>query len=230
MLDHLEPSWSGGEPSWPGLPAARWAARRWTPCTASAPSPRWRSGRSWAMWVASPPPGCGAPPGLDITVYSSDGKRSPGHLARQGPPVRRRALFEAAKYAARACFPTTPTPPGKAAAGRQPCHPGGGPQAGPPLLPHPWRARRAGRRAAVQGPQLGRWPSAMRPVRALPTPLMRRGQRPHLSCRPRSLLAGPERTSGRTRLALLPALHPDPDRGPSRMASNEAQPLDPDPC
>ena len=27
--------------------------------------------------------------GLDITVYSSDGKRSPGHLSRQGPPVLR---------------------------------------------------------------------------------------------------------------------------------------------
>lgn len=24
--------------------------------------------------------------GLDVTVYSSDGKRSPGHLSRQGPP------------------------------------------------------------------------------------------------------------------------------------------------
>ena len=23
--------------------------------------------------------------GLDVTVYSSDGKRSPGHLSRQGP-------------------------------------------------------------------------------------------------------------------------------------------------
>jgi transposase len=34
--------------------------------------------------------------GLDVTVYSSDGKRSPGHLARQGPPALRWALFEAA--------------------------------------------------------------------------------------------------------------------------------------
>ena len=39
--------------------------------------------------------------GLDVTVYSSDGKRTPGHLARQGPPVLRWALFEAAKCAAR---------------------------------------------------------------------------------------------------------------------------------
>jgi hypothetical protein len=37
--------------------------------------------------------------GLDITVYASDGKRSPGHLSRQGPEVLRWALFEAAKAA-----------------------------------------------------------------------------------------------------------------------------------
>jgi transposase len=43
--------------------------------------------------------------GLDVTVYSSDGKRTPGHLARQGPPVLRWALFEAAKCAARAASP-----------------------------------------------------------------------------------------------------------------------------
>jgi transposase len=34
--------------------------------------------------------------GLDITVYSSDGKRSRGHLAKQGPPLLRWALYEAA--------------------------------------------------------------------------------------------------------------------------------------
>ncbi|MGW1800128.1 IS110 family transposase [Streptomyces sp. NPDC001984] len=39
--------------------------------------------------------------GLDVTVYSSDDKRSPGRLARQGPPLLRWALFEAAKCAAR---------------------------------------------------------------------------------------------------------------------------------
>jgi transposase len=43
--------------------------------------------------------------GLDVTVSSSDGKRTPGHLARQGPPVLRWALFEAAKCAARAASP-----------------------------------------------------------------------------------------------------------------------------
>lgn len=37
--------------------------------------------------------------GLDVTVYSSDGKRSPGHLSRQGSPELRWAAFEAAKSA-----------------------------------------------------------------------------------------------------------------------------------
>ncbi len=35
--------------------------------------------------------------GLDVTVYSSDGKRSPGRLSRQGPPVLRWCLYEAGK-------------------------------------------------------------------------------------------------------------------------------------
>src|SRR3954469_12462761 len=43
--------------------------------------------------------------GLDITVYSSDGKRPPGHLSRQGSPLLRWALFEAAKCAARPSSP-----------------------------------------------------------------------------------------------------------------------------
>jgi transposase len=43
--------------------------------------------------------------GLDITVHSSDGKRSPGRLSRQGPQVLRWLLFEAAKTSARACAP-----------------------------------------------------------------------------------------------------------------------------
>ena len=49
--------------------------------------------------------------GLDITVYSSDGKRSPGHLSRQGPPVLRWALYEAGKTHARAAAPDTATTP-----------------------------------------------------------------------------------------------------------------------
>jgi len=43
--------------------------------------------------------------GLDITVYSSDGKRSAGHLSRQGPQLLRCALYEAAKCAARPAAP-----------------------------------------------------------------------------------------------------------------------------
>ena len=43
--------------------------------------------------------------GLDITVYSSDSKRSPGHLSRQGPPVLRWALYEAGKTHARPAAP-----------------------------------------------------------------------------------------------------------------------------
>jgi transposase len=43
--------------------------------------------------------------GLDVTVYSSDGKRSPGHLSRQGPPVLRWALYEAGKTHSRRAAP-----------------------------------------------------------------------------------------------------------------------------
>ena len=43
--------------------------------------------------------------GLDVTVWSSDGHRSKGHLARQGPPVLRWALYEAAMCAARPSSP-----------------------------------------------------------------------------------------------------------------------------
>lgn len=43
--------------------------------------------------------------GLDITVHSSDGKRSPGRLSRQGPPVLRWALYEAGKTHARPAAP-----------------------------------------------------------------------------------------------------------------------------
>ncbi len=43
--------------------------------------------------------------GLDITVYSSAGKRSPGHLSRQGPPVLRWCAYEAGKTHARGPAP-----------------------------------------------------------------------------------------------------------------------------
>jgi transposase len=39
--------------------------------------------------------------GLDITVHSSDSKRPPGYLSRQGPPVLRWAVYEAGKTHAR---------------------------------------------------------------------------------------------------------------------------------
>ncbi len=43
--------------------------------------------------------------GLDITVWSSDARRSPGRLSRQGPAVLRWALYEAGKAHARAGAP-----------------------------------------------------------------------------------------------------------------------------
>jgi transposase len=43
--------------------------------------------------------------GLDVTVYSSAGKRSPGRLSRQGPAVLRWCLYEAGKNHARASAP-----------------------------------------------------------------------------------------------------------------------------
>ena len=43
--------------------------------------------------------------GLDITVYSSDSKRSPGRLSRQGSPLLRWALYEAARCSARTASP-----------------------------------------------------------------------------------------------------------------------------
>jgi transposase len=43
--------------------------------------------------------------GLDVTVYSSDDKRTPGHLSHQGPPILRWALFEAGHQSARATSP-----------------------------------------------------------------------------------------------------------------------------
>src|SRR5438046_1403233 len=43
--------------------------------------------------------------GLDITVYQSDDKRTPGHLSHEGPELLRWALFEAAVSAARAGSP-----------------------------------------------------------------------------------------------------------------------------
>ncbi len=47
----------------------------------------------------------GSDGGSALTVWSSDGKRTRGHLGKQGPPVLRWALYEAAVYSAR---PTSP--------------------------------------------------------------------------------------------------------------------------
>jgi transposase len=43
--------------------------------------------------------------GLDVTVYSSDAKRTPGHLSHQGPPILRWALFEAGHQGSRTSSP-----------------------------------------------------------------------------------------------------------------------------
>ena len=39
--------------------------------------------------------------GMDITVYQSDQRRTPGHISRQGPPALRWALFEASQQTRR---------------------------------------------------------------------------------------------------------------------------------
>src|SRR5260370_897225 len=49
--------------------------------------------------------------GLDITVYSSDGKRSPARLSRQGPPVLPSAVAEAPQTHPPAPPPAPPPPP-----------------------------------------------------------------------------------------------------------------------
>jgi transposase len=43
--------------------------------------------------------------GLDVTVHSSDDKRTPGHLSHQGPPILRWALFEAGHQGSRKASP-----------------------------------------------------------------------------------------------------------------------------
>ncbi len=76
--------------------------------------------------------------GLDITVHSSDAKRPPGKLSRQGPPLLRWARLPPRRTGLRLLH----RDPGPAR--RRAGHLVGGPQAGPPLLPHPARARRGG--------------------------------------------------------------------------------------
>ena len=85
--------------------------------------------------------------GLDVTVYSSDGRRSAGHLARQGPPMLRWALYEAAVYAGR---PSSPDhayfQQVKARLDGQLALLSMARKARPPLPPHPAQPRRPGPR------------------------------------------------------------------------------------
>jgi len=83
--------------------------------------------------------------GMDVTVYSSDGKRSPGHLSRQaprscgGPPSRRRSARPAAVP------PTTPITSGwPPARQRQDPNLGGRTQNPAPQLSHAAGTRRCG--------------------------------------------------------------------------------------
>ena len=79
--------------------------------------------------------------GIDVTVYSSDAKRSPGHLSRQGSPELRWAAFEAAKSAARRRFPRLRLLPPAGGQARRPQRqepdPGGRTQNLATLLSHP---------------------------------------------------------------------------------------------
>ena len=115
--------------------------------------------------------------GLDITVYSSDSRRSPGRLSRQGPAVLRWAVYEAGKTHARSSAPdhdyyarsrtartvsAPPSPrPGRSSGRPATSWPSSATTRSPPPEPgHPishggpsWRGR-AGRRA---GAELTRW-------------------------------------------------------------------------
>ena len=81
--------------------------------------------------------------GLDVTVYSSDGKRSPGHLSRQGSPelrwaTSRRLMRGPPRLPGLRLLPQAGRPPRP----RQEPDPGGGAQNPAPQLSHAARARR----------------------------------------------------------------------------------------
>jgi transposase len=78
--------------------------------------------------------------GLDITVYSSAGKRSPGKLSRQGPAVLRWCLYEAGKTAARQAAPDHLLRRGQGACQRQTRRAIAGPAHRPLRLPPTHRA------------------------------------------------------------------------------------------
>jgi hypothetical protein len=150
--------------------------------------------------------------GLDVTVSESDGKRARGHLARQGSPVLRWALYEAATCAAR------PTPPDHAdylavkqrlAANAPRCRW----RASSPARPTtPW-VRSAARRSS-------RLPSSP-PPRELVDDRARSGHptigvvrpAPWCSCRHALVVDGLHRTSGRTRHVR------EPDHPPRRRTT-----------
>ena len=119
--------------------------------------------------------------GLDITVYSSDRKRPPGHLSRQGPPVLRWCAYEAGKVSAHTTAPdhsyyaaVKDRAGGKRAAARR------GPQNHPAGLPHPHRAwrRRVHHGVTVTGrgtggrTDPGRAPSSADEAQPRPVPAM----------------------------------------------------------
>ena len=80
--------------------------------------------------------------GLDVTVYSSAGKRSPGHPSRQGPPVLRWCLYEAGHTHARGGAPDHGYDANvKDRIDRLTRRPVRGPQDRPTRLPPPHRSR-----------------------------------------------------------------------------------------
>src|SRR5512132_2948551 len=134
--------------------------------------------------------------GLDITVWSSDTKRSPGHLARQGPEVLRWALFEAPRSKT-ACPPTA-----------RPCRWRASWPATPATSWSSWARRHWRRSAATSCPRwwLSRCPRLLEVtgVRAVPTAQqMGRGRLPQGSCR--HALAW---TTQKDRAAAHPGGHP----------------------
>ena len=81
--------------------------------------------------------------GLDVTVYASDGRRSPGRLSRQGSPLLRWAAYEAAHTASRTGIARSPlVRDPRAAPGQGPGQAGPGAQDRAQRPPHPARARR----------------------------------------------------------------------------------------
>ena len=162
--------------------------------------------------------------GLDVTVYSSDAKRSPGHLSRQGSPELRWAAFEAAKCAARRGSPDYAYYHKLAA--KHDGHNGKNPTLAVErkILRRCYHTLRELGDAALALPDTRpqrRWPPKMRCARALPiTQLMPAAGSRSLLSPPRCWVDFPERMSGRTpspaRTPGTPSIIMSPDlvRGP----------------